>query len=281
MFKKLQVAAILFCLLSYAEAGTVSIGTASARGDMRVDSYSVKGNATLFDGSVVETGQATANLRMNKGAEITMSSSSRGTLYGDHLVLQQGKSELAGSGAFQLQASGIRVTANEANSRVVVSVKPGNTVEVASLNGSFGVTSEHGILLANVHPGRVVSFAMQAGGNPTNFSGVGLVSYENGVYYLTTSEDVKYVLTCKDLKQFVGDKVVVTGTLSGPLGQAGTAGTTLCVKSMDINGGGNGGGSGMGIAHANKLIIAGIVIGAGAGLGVAIAETSQSSNASR
>ncbi len=50
MFKKLQVAAVLLCLLSYAEAVTVSIGTASVRGDMRVDSYTVKGNATLFDG---------------------------------------------------------------------------------------------------------------------------------------------------------------------------------------------------------------------------------------
>jgi len=40
---------------------------------------------------VVETGQATADLRLNKGAEITLSSSSRGILYKDHLVLQQEK----------------------------------------------------------------------------------------------------------------------------------------------------------------------------------------------
>ena len=172
MFKKLQVAAILLCMLSYATAGTVSIGTASARGDMRVDSYLVKGNATLFDGSVVETGQATANLRLNKGTEITMSTASRGTLHSDRLVLQQGESELAASSSFQLEANGLRVTPNEPNSRGVVSLKAGNTVEVASLNGSFGVTTDHGVLLANVRPGRVVSFAMKAGANPANFSGV-------------------------------------------------------------------------------------------------------------
>lgn len=274
MFKKLQVAAILFCLLSYAEAGTVSIGTVSARGNMRVDSYTVKGNATLFDGSVVETEQATANLRMNKGAEITMSTGSRGTLYNDHLVLQKGESELAASNTFQLQAYGIRVTANEPNSRAVVSMKPGNTVEVASLSGSFGVTSEHGILLANVHPGRSVSFAMQEGANPQTFSGVGLVSFENGTYYLTTDEDVKYVLTCKDSHPFVGDKVVVTGTLSG----TGATGTMLCVKSMDINGGG-GTGSGIGgLGHAGKWIIAGVAVGAGTGIGIALANRNQSSS---
>ena len=67
MLKKLQAVFVIFSMLSYAQAGTVVIGTASARGDMRVDSYMVKGNATLFDGSVVETGQATADLRLNKG----------------------------------------------------------------------------------------------------------------------------------------------------------------------------------------------------------------------
>jgi hypothetical protein len=273
MFKKLQVAAILLCMLSYAAAGTVSIGTASARGDMRVDSYLVKGNATLFDGSVVETGQATANLRLNKGTEITMSTASRGTLHSDRLVLQQGESELAASSSFQLEANGLRVTPNEPNSRGVVSLKAGNTVEVASLNGSFGVTTDHGVLLANVRPGRVVSFAMQAGANPANFSGVGLVSFDNGTYYLTTNENVKYVLTCKDSRKFVGDKVVVSGTLQGGTpGQAGGAGTMLCVKTMDINGGGGGGG---GMSTTTKWIIAGVIVGGGVGVGIAIADRNQ------
>ena len=271
MFKKLQVAGILLCMLSNATAGTVSIGTASARGDMRVDNYLVKGTATLFDGSVVETGQATANLRLKKGTEITMSTASRGTLHSDRLVLQQGESELAASSSFQLEANGFRVTPNEPNSRGVVSLKTGNTVEVASLNGSFGVTTDHGVLLANVRPGRVVSFAMQAGANPATFSGVGLVSFDNGTYYLTTNENVKYVLTCKDSHRFVGDKVVVSGTLQGGTpGQAGGAGTMLCVKTMDINGGG-----GVGMSTTTKWMIAGVSVGAGVGIGVAIVDRNQ------
>ncbi len=269
MLRKLQIAAILSCMLSYAAAGTVSIGTASARGEMRVDSYLVKGDATLFNGSVVETGKATADLRLNKGAEITMSTGSRGTLYSDHIVLQQGESELAASGPFQLQANGIRVTPNEANSRGVVSLKAGNTVEVASLNGSFGVTNDHGILLANVRPGRIVSFAMQAGANPTEFSGVGLVSFENGTYYLTTDENVKYVLTCKDSHRYVGDKVVVSGTIQGGNGQPGGAGAMLCVKAMDVNGAN-------GLSKGSKWLIAGIIVGGGVGIGLALAGTSSS-----
>jgi len=263
MFKKLQVTAILLCLLSYATAGTVSIGTVSARGNMRIDNYTVQGNATLFDGSVVETGQASADLRLNKGAKITMSSSSRGTLYSDHLVLQQGESELAASNSFNLQANGIRVTPSEPNSRGIVTIKAGNTVEVASLNGSFGVSSEHGVMLANIKPGHTVSFAMQEGAKPDEFYGVGLVTNENGTYYLTTDENVKYVLTCKDFHHFVGDKVVVSGTIQGGSGQTGTTGNTLCVKSMDINGG-NG-------PISKKWLIAGILVAGATAAAIALA----------
>ena len=263
MFKKLQVTAILLCLLSYATAGTVSIGTVSARGNMRIDNYTVQGNATLFDGSVVETGQASADLRLNKGAKITMSSSSRGTLYSDHLVLQQGESELAASNSFNLQANGIRVTPSEPNSRGIVTIKAGNTVEVASLNGSFGVSSEHGVMLANIKPGHTVSFAMQEGAKPDEFYGVGLVTNENGTYYLTTDENVKYVLTCKDFHHFVGDKVVVSGTIQGGSGQPGATGNTLCVKSMDINGG-NG-------PLSKKWLIAGILVGGATAAAIALA----------
>jgi len=263
MIDKLKVLVVVLCMLSFAEAGTVSIGTASARGDMRVDSYTVKGGATLFDGSVVETGQASADLHLGEGTEITMASSSRGTLYRDHLVLQQGASELSASSPFKLEAEGLRVIPSEPNSHAVVSLRAGNTVEVAALSGSFGVTSEQGVMLASVHPGRVVSFAMQAAGDTTEFSGVGMVSSENGHYYLNTAEHVKYELTCKDFKKFVWTKsLVISGKVHAPAVTGGTA--TICVNSIQINGE-------PGMSMATKLIIAGVVVGAGAGVAIGLA----------
>ena len=273
MLRKLQAVAVLLCMLCYAAAGTVSIGTASARGDMRVDSYMVKGNATLFDGSVVETGQATANLRLNKGTEITMATSSRGTLYRDRLVLQQGESQLAASSSYQIEANGLRVTASEPNSRVVVSMKPGKTVEVAALNGSFGVMNDHGILLANIRPGRSVSFAMQAGGTPTSFQGVGIVSSENGHYYLTTAENVKYEITGNNLQKYVGTKVVVSGTVQA--GAASGAAAVITVSSIAIN-------AAVGATLTSVLIIGGVIAGGGVGVGYAVYDATQpSSPASR
>jgi hypothetical protein len=147
-------------------------------------------------------------------------------------------------------------------------MKPGNTIEVASLDGSFGVSNDHGIMLANILPGHSFSFEMQAAGGSEEFSGVGLVSFENGTYYLTTDTNVKYVLTCNYPHSVVGDKVIVTGTLQG--GAAGGNGATLCVKTMDINGPSS-------MSSKKKWIIAGIAI-AGAGAGIGIALSNQNSN---
>jgi hypothetical protein len=97
---------------------------------------------------------------------------------------------------------------------------------------------------------------------------VGLVTFDNGTYYLTTDANVRYILTCKDSHSMVGDKVVVTGTLQGPAG--GNATTTLCVKTMNINGP-----SSMG--SKTKWIIAGALVAAAAGAGIAIANQSSSS----
>ena len=260
--KKLQVAVILFCMLSYAQAGTVSIGTASAYGDIRVDDSIVKGNATLFDGSVVETVKATANLRINKGTEITMAAGSRGTLYSDHIVLQQGETELVAPQSFQLHAAGIRVRSNEPGSRAVVAVKPDKTVEVASLNGSFGITNEHGIILANVVPGNPLSFAMQAATNNENFVGSGHVSFENNTYYLTTGAHAKYVLTCQSPATFVGYKVDVTGNLEVTNGE-----TVLCLSRITQS-------LSPGISTTGKWIIGGVVVAALAGSAIGLSRLS-------
>jgi hypothetical protein len=260
MFRKLQAAATLSCMLSYAMAstyamaGTDSIGTASARGDMRIDSYLVNGNATLFNGSVVETGQATAELRLEKGAEFTMSKGSRGTFYSDRLVLESGKGELVASKPFRLETMGLHVTANEPNSRGVVSMESGNIVQVAAITGSFLVTSGQGVPLASVSPGRAVSFALQAAGGPQEFEGVGMISYENGHYYLTTSEDVKYELVGRDFKKFVGTKSVISGNVQG---------SVISVKSIGINGPNV-------MTGAAKLFIAGVVVEGAAVVGLAV-----------
>jgi len=217
MVKNIAVAAMLAATLSNAYAGSVAIGTASARGDMRVDQYKVNGNATLFDGSIVETDQATADLRLDKGVAVTMSTGSRATLYRDHLVLQKGMSELSSSSQFQVDASNLRVTPTASDSRGVVAMKHGDTVEVAALTGSFGVTNDKGALLARVVPGHPLSFSLEAGAGAASsgsqpFEGTGLLSKEADGNYLLTVGEVKFQIVGKDLDKSVSKKVTIKGS---------------------------------------------------------------------
>lgn len=237
MLKKVQAVLALFCMASYASGATAVLGTASVRGNMLVDGYTVSGDATVFNGSVVETGDASANLRMGRGVDITMSKSSRGTIYQDRFVLQRGESELTAPGSFELEANGLHVAANKPNSVAVVGLTAANSVQVAALSGSVEVRDGQGILLSNVLPGRPLSFAMQtqANSSPYTVSTVGLLDFENGQYYLTTDENVKYALTGQDFQKFVGDKVVITGMLQPAPQATGTAGT-IAVKTIQING---------------------------------------------
>jgi hypothetical protein len=274
MLKKLQIVAVLVCMLSYASAGPVSIGTASARGDMRVDSYTVKGNATLFDGSIVETGQATADLRLGKSTEITMSTGSRGTLYFDRLVLQRGESELSAPSSFQVEANGLRVTPNEPNTRGVVSVKSATSVEVAALTGSFGVTNGQGVLLASVHPGKPLSFAMQASTLPNpEFSGTGIISTEGGHYFISFL-GVTYELTGKDLRNEVGKTVTINGKIVAgatpdkpALAVVEIADSKVVAGYAETEGG----------LSTKSLIIGGVAIAAGIDTAIGVYEANQSS----
>ena len=280
MFRKLQAAAMLMCMVSYAAAGTVSIGTASARGDMRVDSYRIKGNATLFDGSQVQTGQASADLRLEKGVEITLSESSRATLYRDHMVLEQGETELTASSPFRLEASVVRVTANNPDSRWTVSLRPGNTVEVTALTGAVGVTNQQGIMLANVLPGRPLSFAMQQGESSSAFAATGTISLSYGHYFLTVIETgTTYELVGANLSNLVGEKVTITGTILPNATPVPPATAVIQVqKSKKAAAGAYPGVAPAATGWSSRaLLIAGIIVAAGVGLGVGIYESTQPS----
>ncbi len=248
MLRTVQAVLALLFMTTYAVAGTTVLGTASARGSMRVDGYKVQGVATVFNGSVVETQDASAVLRMAHGVNIILSKSSRGTVYDNHFVLQRGETELTDPGSFALEAHGLRVTADKPNSVGIVTVTPGDAVEVTAFNGSFGVRDDQGLLLSDVLPGRGLSFALQsstapqAGVAPYLVTVVGMLTFENGQYYVTSDEGIKYEISGANPHEYLGSKVIVSGTLQ-PASQAapqpGQTAGTIAVKTIGLNGPGN------------------------------------------
>ena len=277
MVRTIKVAATVLSIFSFtametvsvAAADSVSIGTVSARGDFRVDSHLVSGNATLFNGSMVETGTATADLRMGTDATITMSTNSRGTLYRDRMVLQQGESELTAPKAFYMEVEGLRVAPSAPKSQGIVSLGSGNTVQVSALSGTFSVTNDHGFVLASIRPGRAMTFAFQSGSSGTAFTGTGKVTFSNGQYYLTLkSTGVKYELKGDGLSNLVGKEVTVTGTRETPTSPTGGSIDIVDILSKRVVGGG--------LTGTSEAIIAGVIVGASVGTAVGIYEADQS-----
>jgi hypothetical protein len=244
MAMKALAIVMLLCTIADAEGGTTSLGTASARGDMRVDGYKVNGDATLFDGTVIETGNASATLRLEKSVEIQLSNSARGTLYRDRLVLQQGSSEWTGSGSFPLEVNGLMVSPVGTTSHGYVSLTTANRVEVAAVTGELRVTNGNGLLLAGVRPGHSVSFvasqvaevARAPGQGPIPMTLYGTLTKVDGRYYLALPKPdlgVVYELKGGNLEKLVGKQILVKGTatLSKEAGGA-TAAHVIVVASV-------------------------------------------------
>jgi hypothetical protein len=274
MKRKLQAIVLLMCTITYAVASTVSIGTVSARGDMRIDGNKVNGNATLFDGSVVETGTATADLRLAKGVQLTLSPNSRTTLHSDHLLLERGATEMSGASTFKVEANGLTVAPLESHSRAVISMKTADTMEVATLDGSFGIRNIQGDLISTVRPGRSLLFAKQTGSVHTSFSGVGTVSVDkDGYYFFFTEQGGTFQLVGKDLKEFLGYEVKVTGTVQPGVKPVITATEVVSVntiKKIDTA-------AAEGNSH-KALIVSGVIVVSSAGIAVGVFGTSQNKN---
>lgn len=257
---------------AYAANGSHAIGTINAPGDLRVDGFSVPGNSTLFDGTSIQTGSASATLRLGTGTDITMASDSQGVVHRDRLVLLEGRSQLTATNApFYLEAEGLRVKPGSPDAVGVVSVGAANNVEIAALKGEFLVLDSAGLPLLHVAPGTTMALhqATSAATNGNSITEVGMVSESKGVYYLTTSDGTKYEITGKDFHKFVDKKVVITGTLGPGIIQGESA---IAVSQISINGA-----AGIFATTAGKVWFVAGTAAVGTGVGVGVYELTNSS----
>jgi hypothetical protein len=159
---KSLISLILAGSLTISQAGGPAIGFAVAKGSFQIDGASVSGNATLFGGATIETGEASSRLQFSNGARIELAPQSRAKIFSDHLTLEKGLGELAAK-KYRIEARSLRVETSEPKSLARVSLAGSREVLVTALNGPVRVYNEIGLLVANVKPGVAMSFQPQAG----------------------------------------------------------------------------------------------------------------------
>ena len=162
MLVKLQSAIALFtcgCLVSMA-ASPSSIGFVVTSGQVEVDGAVVHGNATLFQGNVVQAGNATSDLMFPGGSNLLLEPGSSVKVFRDYGVLERGVAVQRGS--HTLVANGLKVSSLSPHGAVFIDLQDRSHLKVAAQDGAAEVRNQAGGLVARLEPGRALSFALQA-----------------------------------------------------------------------------------------------------------------------
>ncbi|MDQ6665714.1 MAG: hypothetical protein M3Z23_15145 [Acidobacteriota bacterium] len=162
--KKLSVQSLIALILTanmpFLSAANPSIGVALASGNITIDKASTPGNAPLFEGNTIETDKSASRLQLNNGVRVVLASESRGKVYRDRMILEKGSTQVTAPGNFGVAADFLRITGTDSNSSATVAMH-GQTVQVASLQGTMQVANAQGVFLTKIAPGMAFDFTRQ------------------------------------------------------------------------------------------------------------------------
>jgi hypothetical protein len=196
------------CISAMATAASPAIGIVTASGHFTLDRSQVWGNATVFEGSIVETGSASSEIALRTGAKLQLAKDSRARILSNRVEMEKGVGQISAAESFEVSAANLRI---HTNGRLKVSLTEG--VQVASLTGSANVSSASGILLAAIPAGKAMNFSQQSASGTVTRTGC-LLFKDN--HFIMQDENTQEVveLSGQNLNTQVGNRVEMTGTAS-------------------------------------------------------------------
>jgi hypothetical protein len=131
---------------------------ATSQGNIIINSGWTPGNATVFEGSTLQTDKAVSQVHLKDGGQVKFASESRGMLFSDHVDLQSGSAQVSGLAA---NANGLVIKTGKSGT-AAIAIR-GKATEVAALVGDVHVFNAQGINVANLIPGAALSLVQDAG----------------------------------------------------------------------------------------------------------------------
>lgn len=144
-------APLLVLALSPFLAAQPIIGVAVSSGNLIVDSATIAGTASLFEGSVIEAVDQTVQIRLRTGGTAIFAPHSAARISTHRLDLRRGAATVTGLDSSALGMNihlGVR---NAATLRI-----DGDAVEVIPLSGSAVIADSGGVAVGAVGPGKAV-----------------------------------------------------------------------------------------------------------------------------
>lgn len=255
-------------------AASPMIGMAIAKGTFALDESKVSGNGTLFEGSVLQTGAASSEVRLNNGVRMLLDGSSRTKIYRDRMTLERGTGQVEGNAAYRIDAAGLQVTSPK-GSVAKVAMRLDKRLLVAALNGPVTVRTASGLLVANLGSGHALEFDTQDAGAAAPVEMQGKLEKRDGRFFLTDSNTgVTVEVKGDNLDRHVGAVIKLMGVVDPVAKAAAGASSVVNASSIStVSAAANAAAVGTGMSVATKTVIAGVVI-AGAATGSAVALTS-------
>ncbi len=204
------------CLL-FLMAAPPSIGVIRSSGDFQLDGATVSGNATLFEGSTVQTAATQSKIQLTSGAAIVLAPNSRAQVYKDHF-----------------EAATLRISPTDTHTIAQVVSQDSNHVSISAVQGLVDVRNGAGVLVATVRPGLALAFSTQAGGAATATKLSGCLGMKNGHYVMTdVTTGVTVELQGPEVAKNNGHQVEITGSMIP--GATPPAGASQVIQVVTVN----------------------------------------------
>jgi hypothetical protein len=190
-------------------------GIASANGPFRLDGAVAAGGATVFSGSLVDTSESGASVRLKSNVSIFVDPAPRVRLFRDRAQLERGSMSVASSAAFDVNVSSLRVHFDESRYSGRVSIL-GREVQIAMANGSATVSSSQGVIVGHVLPGSALAFTPAADNRSLFTMVTGRLAVErDSLQLVDETSHVRFDLQGSGLVRFSGQRVSASGNIVG------------------------------------------------------------------
>lgn len=162
-----------------------AIGVVKSTGAIMLDDHMAAANATIFEGSRLETGAASSDMDLAGGVRLRLAASSRGRVFADRMVVEKGIGELERGAGYRLEALGLRVIPSSPDSAGRVAVVDDGKLQALALAGTLRVTTADGLVVAVLRPGVALEFQPQEpAGGQAPFEMTGCLERREGRFVL-------------------------------------------------------------------------------------------------
>jgi hypothetical protein len=211
--RRASLGLLSLCFIPASFAASSAIGMVVANGSFQLESSSVRGTATLFDGNVIETNISSSQLRLNNGVSLRLAAESRARVYASRLVLEKGIGQLESTN-YRIEAASLQIEANQPGATARVKVTGPAHIVVAARDGEVRVSNSDGVLIARLDSGREMAFEPQESGAAATTKVSGILALKDGKFIVVDrTTNVTMQLRGTGLEGEVGNLVEITGTV--------------------------------------------------------------------